>query len=91
LPARINELLRTINPDILKAFEVGASEVAVMISESNLRALRELQNENGFSDVLSLESTGSMSMGIGSRIGGHIHDKDDTGACYGYIVRLRAP
>jgi hypothetical protein len=90
LRVRITELLRTINPTILKAFDDGASEVAVMISEHNLRALLELQNEDGASGVFSLESTGSMSLGIGSRVGGHIHDNDDTATCHGYIIRFNA-
>jgi hypothetical protein len=90
LQVRITELLKAINPEILKAFETG-SQVAVMISERNLRVLRELQNESGFADVISIQSTGSMSMGIGSRIGGHIHDRDDTGVCHGFVIRFRGP
>jgi hypothetical protein len=91
LRVRITDLLKKINPDILKTFETDASQTAVMISERHLALLRELQNENGFSDVLSLESTGSMSMGVGSRIGGYIHDLDDIGVCHGYIVRFKGP
>ena len=60
-----------------------------MISEANLRALRLLQREEGFSDLLSLESTGSMSLGVGSRVSGHLHDQDDTGACHGFMLRFR--
>ena len=88
LRARVVELLRTINPEILSRFEAGSSQVAVMISDVNLRALRALENEDGFSDLLSLQSTGSMSLGVGSRVGGHIPDRNDTGACHGFVLRL---
>ncbi len=89
LRTRIVELLRTINPEILSAFEAGIPEVRVMISEHNLRALLNLQKEGGFSEILSLESTGSVNIGVGSRIGGHLNDRDESGARQGYALRLQ--
>ena len=88
LRTRIVELLRAINPEILSLFDGGAHEVAVMISQHNLRLLLALQKEDGFSSILSLRPTGSVSIGSGSRIGGHLNDRDQSGACQGYALRL---
>ena len=88
LRTRITDLLREINPEIMEAFGSGAPEVAVMISEHNLRVLQEIQREPGCSEILSLRPTGSMSVGVGSRVGGHIHDLDDIGVRQGFVLRF---
>jgi hypothetical protein len=77
IEARIRRLLDDINPKISASFDMGIPTVAVMISMRKHQLLQELLMENGASDVVNLEPNGSVAMGVGCRIGGHIHDSEE--------------
>jgi hypothetical protein len=85
LSSRIRCLLDRINPRISDAFDRGTPIVAVMISVGNLVELRAVLQENEASKVVSIESNGSVAMGRGARIGGHIHDLEE-GNQQGFLV-----
>jgi hypothetical protein len=91
LQPRIVQLLDRITPEILEYVRTGATGVRVMIGDANLRALNALASEHEFSRWLSIEPTGSViSGGRGNRIGGHLHDEDESAGQQGFALNFTA-
>lgn len=84
LKQRIRDILRIINPEIIKGIDSGEQAVAVMINQMNLLELTQLTKDPAFSDYLEIRSTGSISAGTNNRIGGHLNDVNEMGMLQGY-------
>jgi hypothetical protein len=89
LPVRLKQLLDRINPDILRAAAQSRGPIAAMIGAENLQLLNQLRDESGFDDLIAVRSNGNVCMGLGNRIGGHIHDLDARGALHGVVLEFR--
>jgi hypothetical protein len=89
LQVRLSALLNGINPEILRAVKSGRFVVPVMIADHKARHLNLLSQEKEFGAVLSMRPNGSVCIGLGSRIGGHIHDLDESGVQHGYVLTFK--
>jgi hypothetical protein len=88
LKVRLKQLLDRANPDILR-HALAHGSVAVMMGASNLQQLNELRQEPGFDELISIRPNGNTCVGIGNRIGGHIHDRDELGSLHAIELRIK--
>ena len=80
---RIAKLLNQVNPQILAQH---AREVGAMVGPRNIAALRELELDPDFAELLSFRSNGAVIMGgAGNRIGNMINDLDESAGLHGFI------
>ena len=89
LPSRLAALLDRITPEVLYLLKRGASGVQLMIGESNYQTLRQMADETEFERWAAMHSTGAVIMGgSGNRIGGHLHDSDESAGQRGFSLHF---
>jgi hypothetical protein len=89
LRVRLRQLLDRISPDILRSASASHKRVAVMVGTANLNRLNQLRDESGFDSLIEVRSTGSVIMGSGCRIGGHIHEENALGSLHGVELTIK--
>lgn len=86
--ARLESLLNRVSPEILAAARSNRGRVCVMVSSETLQRLSELRGEPGFDKLVTITSNGNVCMGLGNRIGGHIHEMDGLGPLHGLVLEF---
>jgi hypothetical protein len=79
-------LLNKINPAIHQHFLAGTGYVSVMVSQSNLPALRRFGKDSTMSELLSIRSNGNViAGGAGNRNGSQVYDLEE-GYMEGFLL-----
>ena len=86
LQARLEALMNRINPEIMQTALSRRGSIAVMVGLRHLQLLNQLRSEPGFDELMVVKPNGNVCMGVGSRIGDHIHDLDEVGGLQGVVL-----
>jgi hypothetical protein len=81
----LRNLLNRVNPLIIQNIDNGQNAIPIMISPGKLSALQQLITHEDFSNYLTMQSNGNVSIGYGNRIGNSINDVLD-GMLTGYVL-----
>lgn len=88
LHARLESVLNRINPQIVAAARSNRGPVCVMVSSKSLQRLSELRDDPDFDKFVIITSNGNVCMGVGNRIGGHIHELDGLGTLHRVVLEF---
>lgn len=83
LKQQIRDILRTINPEIIKRIDSGEQVIVVMINQMNLLELTQLAKDPAFSDYLEIRNAGGTISGTDISMNGYLNDVNEMGTRHG--------